>query len=171
MAFGDCAVIPEPTTVQLAEIAISTAGTFETLTGMAPIVALLSFSTKGSSTHSRATLVVEATRIAGERAPRLRLDGELQIDAALDPSVGMYKARDSPVAGHANVMIFPNLDAGNIAYKVAQRLGGAIALGPFLQGVNGSMSDLSRGCSSSDVRITATACAVLSQRTADKDVT
>lgn len=150
--FGDCAVLPDPTADQLADIAIATAQTFKTLTGIEPIVAMLSFSTKGSAEHDMVTKVRQATDLAHQQAPQLVLDGELQFDAAFVPSIGKRKAPDSPVAGKANVFIFPNLNAGNISYKMVQRLAGAQAIGPVAQGLARSANDLSRGCSAEDIR-------------------
>ncbi|WP_116042654.1 phosphotransacetylase [Amycolatopsis palatopharyngis] len=151
MAFADCAVVPEPDESQLADIAISTAATFESLTGLTASVAMLSFSTKGSAEHESVRRVRSATELVRGRAPELAVDGEMQFDAALVASVGQRKAAGSRVAGQANVFVFPNLAAGNIGYKIAERLGGAQALGPILQGLNAPMNDLSRGCSAQDV--------------------
>jgi phosphate acetyltransferase len=151
LAFADCAIVIEPTASQLAEIAIATTGTTRTLIGAEPAVALLSFSTKGSGEHKQVEQVVEAMRILRERAPQLNVDGELQADAALDAVVGGSKAPGSTVAGHANTLIFPNLAAGNIGYKLVERLGDAVAMGPFLQGLAKPANDLSRGCSADDV--------------------
>lgn len=151
IAYGDCAVLPDPDAEQLASVAISSAQTFEQLSGDRASVAMLSFSTKGSAQHSRVDKVREATGIAQDLAPELRLDGELQFDAAWLPAIAATKAPDSNVAGVANVFIFPDLDSGNIAYKITERLGGALAFGPLLQGVNGVLHDLSRGCSADDI--------------------
>jgi phosphotransacetylase len=149
--FGDCGVVPEPTAEQLAEIAIATAETYLVVVGETPRVAMLSFSTKGSAEHSSVSVVREATAIVATQFPDLAIDGELQFDAAVSPEVGATKAPDSSVAGKANVLIFPNLAAGNIAYKVTQRLGGAEAFGPLLQGLAAPVNDLSRGCSTQDI--------------------
>lgn len=149
--FADCGVVPEPTETQLADIAISTAQSFEAITEQEPRVAMLSFSTKGSAKHQAVTAIQEATKLVHERAPELAVDGELQFDAALIDSVAKQKAPGSTVAGKANVFVFPSLEAGNIGYKIAQRLGGYEAIGPLIQGINGAMHDLSRGCSWQDM--------------------
>lgn len=149
--FADCAVVPSPNAEQLADIAISTAGNHKKLVGEEPLVAMLSFSTKGSAKHELIDKVVQATEIARKKAPQLKIDGELQLDAAIVPDVAKRKAPASSVAGNANVLIFPDLDSGNIGYKMAQRMGGADALGPVVQGLRKPAFDLSRGCSVQDI--------------------
>lgn len=151
MVFGDCAVNPNPDESQLAAIAVSTAKTAAQLTGMEPKVAMLSFSTKGSAKHENADKVIKATQLVKELAPGLMVDGELQADAALVASVGQLKSPGSPVAGHANVLIFPDLQSGNIGYKLVQRLAGAEAIGPICQGLAAPVNDLSRGCCVEDI--------------------
>jgi phosphate acetyltransferase len=149
--FADCAVLPEPTAEELAQIAVSSAKTAADIAGIEPRVAMLSFSTKGSAVHSSVTKVQEATHIAKTLNPALKIDGELQVDAAIVPSVGKSKAPGSDIAGNANVLVFPSLESGNIAYKLVQRLAGAEAIGPVLQGIAAPVNDLSRGCSVDDI--------------------
>jgi phosphate acetyltransferase len=151
MVFADCAVHPNPTDKELAEIAVATAKTTKAIAKMEPRLAMLSFSTKGSAKHEMVDKVVSATRIAREMNPSLKIDGELQADAAIVESVGLKKAPGSEIAGKANVLIFPNLECGNIAYKLVQRLGHAEAIGPVLQGLAAPINDLSRGCSVNDI--------------------
>ncbi len=149
--FGDSGLNQDPTAEELSEIAISSAASFKTLVGTDPKVAMLSYSTYGSAKHDLVTKVQEATKLAKEKAPELALDGELQLDAAIVPSVGKQKAPASDVAGTANVLIFPDLNAGNIGYKLVQRLAKAEAYGPILQGIAAPVNDLSRGCTAEDI--------------------
>ena len=151
MVFADCAVHPNPTERELAEIAVATARTTQNIAGFEPRVAMLSFSTKGSAKHDMVDKVINATRLAQEMNPSLLIDGELQADAAIIEKIGLSKAPGSKIAGIANVLIFPSLEAGNIAYKLVQRLAHAEAIGPVLQGMAAPINDLSRGCSISDI--------------------
>lgn len=161
LVMGDVAVTPSPTPDQLAQIAYCTAETAKAVAGIEdPRVAMLSFSTKGSANHELVNRVIEATRLAHEYYPQLKVDGELQADAALVPDVAATKAPGSPIAGKANVLVVPNLEVGNIGYKLVQRLGDAVAIGPILQGIARPVNDLSRGCSIDDIyyMIAITAC-------------
>lgn len=151
MFFADCAVTPDPTAEQLGQIAVSTGQTAKIFTGKEPRVAILSFSTKGSAKHPLVDKVIEATKVANTLAPEMDIDGELQADAAIVASVAKSKAPNSKVAGKANVLVFPSLETGNIAYKLVQRLGNAEAIGPILQGMAAPVNDLSRGCSVEDI--------------------
>lgn len=151
MIFADSGLVVDPSADEMAQIALSSAHSFERLIGEQPRIAMLSFSTRGSAEHDAVSKVVTATQTARARAPDLLIDGELQFDAAFVPDVAARKAEDSPLQGNANVFIFPNLESGNIAYKIAQRMGGAEAIGPILQGLAKPANDLSRGCSAEDI--------------------
>jgi phosphate acetyltransferase len=159
--YADCAVVPYPDSEQLSSIAIDAGKTHKLLTGDDPIIAFLSFSTKGSARHERVDLVKKAYQIAAAKKPEWKMDGEFQFDTAVIPAIAKRKAPGSPLAGDANVFIFPNLDAGNIAYKITERLAGATATGPILQGLNKPYMDLSRGCSVDDIVNTACVASLL----------
>jgi len=161
LTFADCAVIPDPDEVQLASIAISSARTHQRLAGTEPKIAMLSFSTKGSADHPHVEKVVNATELIKKKSPSIKVDGELQFDAAYIEDIGERKAPGSAVAGSATVYIFPDLDAGNIGYKITQRLAGAEAIGPIIQGLKKPYNDLSRGCSVEDIINVACICAIL----------
>lgn len=160
--YADCAVVPYPDAGQLASIAIDAGNTHNLLTGEEPVIAFLSFSTKGSARHERVELVQQAAGLAKSKKPDWKMDGEMQFDTAIIPDIAARKAPDSPVKGSANVFIFPNLDSGNIAYKITERLAGATATGPILQGLSKPYMDLSRGCSVDDIVNTACVAVLLS---------
>ncbi len=161
VTFADCAVVPQPDAGQLAEIAVTAAANHQRLTGEQPRVAMLSFSTRGSASHADVDKVRTAVALAKQLDSQLLIDGEMQFDAAFDPSVAKRKAPESSVAGQANVFIFPNLDAGNIGYKITQRIGGAKAIGPIVQGLTRPYMDLSRGCTPEEIADVATIAAVM----------
>ncbi len=163
IAFADCAVVPDPDSEQLADIAIVSADTYRRLTGIEPKVAMLSFSTYGSANHPMVDKVKNATDIINEKAPHIIADGEMQLDAAIVPSIGLKKAPGSKVAGHANVLVFPDLQSGNIGYKLTQRLAKAEAVGPIVQGLAKPANDLSRGCSVEDIVNVSAICCIMAK--------
>jgi phosphate acetyltransferase len=170
-SFGDCAVVPYPDAEQLATIAIDSAETHASITGEKPVTAMLSFSTKGSAAHEKVDLVTGALALVKQQRPDLNIDGELQFDAAYVEEIGRKKAPESTVSGKANVFIFPNIDAGNISYKITERIGEASAIGPIIQGLNKPMNDLSRGCNWQDIVNTACVTALTSIKTGSDENT